>query len=200
MGGYFVPKGEIATEFFEKKSRFITHLAGVTSRQEAVAFITQINQKHGSANHNCVAFIIGDPKTPTDIHCSDDGEPSGTAGKPMLNILGHNNIGDVVVVVTRYFGGIKLGTGGLVRAYSNGVKEGVAVAELIRFVEEIELEFSFSYQFEGGVRKLMAEVGGTIVNTQYSESVTFMVSVVATLEAKVIAELNEITAGRVLLG
>ena len=109
-------------EIVEKKSRFIAHSAHVESEEEALAFIEQIKKQYWDARHNCHAFSVGVPNETA--RCSDDGEPAQTAGKPMLDVLMGQQLKNTVVVVTRYFGGILLGTGGLVRAYSAAVQEG----------------------------------------------------------------------------
>ena len=110
-------------EIVEKKSRFIATLRPVNSEEEAVSFIEEMKKKYWDARHNCSAFVIG-PKAEL-TRCSDDGEPSGTAGRPMLEVLLGEEVRNVAVVVTRYFGGTLLGTGGLVRAYTQAVKEGL---------------------------------------------------------------------------
>ena len=116
-------------EIEEKKSRFIANIAPVTTEEEAVAYINAMKKKYWDARHNCSAFIIGRNQELT--RCSDDGEPSGTAGRPMLDVLLREGIRDVVVVVTRYFGGTLLGTGGLVRAYQGAVQEGLKNCTII---------------------------------------------------------------------
>ncbi len=110
-------------EIVEKKSRFIASIKKVETEEEAVAFINQVKKKYYDARHNCSAFVIGSKKEL--VRCNDDGEPSGTAGKPMLEVLLGSDIVNVVVVVTRYFGGTLLGTGGLVRAYTDATKAGL---------------------------------------------------------------------------
>ncbi len=115
------------SEIIEKKSKFLVHVKKVETEEEAVAFIQQIKKKHYDANHNCSAFIVGKKKEL--VRSSDDGEPSGTAGKPMLEVLLGSGLVDVVAVVTRYFGGQLLGTGGLVRAYTQATQEGLACCQ-----------------------------------------------------------------------
>ena len=130
MSSYRYPSHPCVYEQEIKKSRFITHLAQTGSRQEALDYIKSIKSKYPDARHHCYAYIIGDPKVTTELSMSDDGEPSGTAGKPMLNVLLHHNLGNVVAVVVRYFGGTKLGKGGLNRAYSSSIIGALGVAEL----------------------------------------------------------------------
>lgn len=122
MSRYLIPAQDLEVKEEIKKSLFVTRIKNVNVATDAKAFIKQINNSHPDATHHCWAYIVGDPKSTTLVGCSDDGEPSGTAGKPMLHVLQHSDIGDIVVVCTRYFGGTKLGTGGLARAYGGGVK------------------------------------------------------------------------------
>lgn len=122
MQGYKVPAAPVEVNEVIKNSHFITRICNVMTAQEAKAFIKQLNREFPDATHHCWAYIVGDPQATTLIGCSDDGEPSGTAGKPMLNVLQHASIGDIVAVCTRFYGGTKLGTGGLTRAYGGGVK------------------------------------------------------------------------------
>ena len=116
-------------EIVEKKSRFIATVKPVESEEEAVAFINEMKKKYWDARHNCSAFVIGEHQELT--RCSDDGEPAQTAGRPMLDVLLKEGITNVAVVVTRYFGGVLLGTGGLVRAYQKAVQEGLAASQII---------------------------------------------------------------------
>lgn len=122
MSSYRIPVAPVDVEEVIKNSQFTTRLRHVETAQEAKDFIRQMNQRYPDATHHCWAYIVGDPQSTTLIGCSDDGEPSGSAGKPMLNILQHADVGDIVAVCTRYYGGTKLGTGGLTRAYGGGVK------------------------------------------------------------------------------
>ena len=133
-------------EIMEKKSRFIADVRKVESEEEATAFIEEIKKKYWDARHHCSAFVIGQKGQLT--RCSDDGEPSGTAGRPMLEVLLGEGICDIAVVVTRYFGGVLLGTGGLVRAYSAAVKEGLknCVTGYRRLGTQIEVQTDFSYR------------------------------------------------------
>ncbi|MCL1900536.1 MAG: YigZ family protein [Promicromonosporaceae bacterium] len=116
----------VTHELIVKKSRFLTHLRPTSSIAEADAFIAQVRKEHWSANHNCVALVIG--QTADQQRSSDDGEPSGTAGVPMLEVLRQRGVTDVTAVVTRYFGGVLLGAGGLIRAYGNAVSQGLDLA------------------------------------------------------------------------
>lgn len=170
---YFVPTGFVTAEIEEKKSRFVTAVTSVSTKKEATLFFQQARNIHPTANHHCTVFIIGNPKCATDQGWNDDGEPSGTAGKPMLNILQHNNIGNVAAVVTRFFGGVKLGTGGLVRAYSGALKAALEVLGLQGFFPTTAIKISFHYQFETAIRNLIEEATATLKDAQYSTLVSF---------------------------
>jgi len=194
---YYTPVNTVTHTTVEKKSKFITFVSEVSSKEEALEQLSVIATREVGANHNCSAYIIGNPSSPKAIHCSDDGEPSGTAGKPLLNILLHENIGNVVVVVTRYFGGIKLGSGGLVRAYSNGLKMALNDIELQNFVAKKKIHISFHYQFEGVIRRACDDHGAIILDTRYEAEPYFYLDVEEDVLESFMAELREITSGRV---
>jgi YigZ family protein len=129
MSAYLVPKSAVIFEEEIKKSRFITYLQRTTGIAEAKAFLEEIKREHRAARHHCWAAVMGNPVDSLQFAFSDDGEPSGTAGKPMLSVLQGSNIGEISAIVVRYYGGILLGTGGLVRAYSNGVQQALKLLE-----------------------------------------------------------------------
>ena len=136
-------------EIEEKKSRFIAHIAKTKTEEEAVAFIESIKKKYWDARHNCSAIVIGEHHELT--RCSDDGEPSGTAGRPMLEVLTRENLHDITVVVTRYFGGTLLGTGGLVRAYTQAVKSGLKNCKIGILKKGVKLQIETDYNGIGKV-------------------------------------------------
>ena len=145
MPTYNVPAQSIEVEEVIKNSQFITRVRNVATAQAAKAFIKELNQTYPDATHHCWAYIVGNPQSTTLLGCSDDGEPSGTAGKPMLNVLQHAAIGDIVAVCSRYYGGTKLGTGGLTRAYGGGVKLALQSLPLKAKVEYQQLQFEIEY-------------------------------------------------------
>lgn len=196
---YYTPATVVTHCSVEKKSKFITNVVEVKSKDEAVAHLRAIADREVGASHNCFAYIIGNPSSPEDISCSDDGELSGTAGKPLLNILLHGKIGNVLVVVTRYFGGIKLGSGGLVRAYSHGLKMALQEIVLQDYVERVKLRAGFHYQFEGVMRQVCKENDVVIVDTKYEEDVRFFLEVAEKNVETFIAQLQEVTSGRTQL-
>ena len=142
-------------EIVEKKSRFIADVMPVSSEDEAQAFIADIKKKYWDARHHCFAYVIGDRHELARF--SDDGEPGGTAGKPMLDVLMGEDIHNVAVVVTRYFGGTLLGTGGLVRAYSGATKEGLAHSQIISRIRGIKLSVDTEYGDLGKIQYILGE-------------------------------------------
>lgn len=156
-------------EITEKKSRFIATLRPVESEDEAVSFINETKKKYWDARHNCSAFVIGKRQELT--RCSDDGEPAGTAGRPMLDVLLKENIHNAAVVVTRYFGGVLLGTGGLVRAYQQATKAGLSASEIIEKKEGAVLFIRTDYTGIGRLQYLFAQEKITVMDTAYEADV-----------------------------
>ena len=139
---YLILQGELSFQEVIKKSRFITYLAHIEGKQQALDYLQSIKGLHKEARHHCWAYIAASPKDSVQMGCSDDGEPKGTAGKPMMSLLQGTDVGELMAVVVRYSGGIKLGTGGLVRAYSNGIQQ------LIPQMITLEKRFYQQYQVE----------------------------------------------------
>ena len=156
-------------EITEKKSRFIATVRPVESEDEAVSFINETKKKYWDARHNCSAFVIGKRQELT--RCSDDGEPAGTAGRPMLDVLLKENIHNAAVVVTRYFGGVLLGTGGLVRAYQQATKAGLSASEIIEKKEGAVLFIRTDYTGIGRLQYLVAQEKITVMDTAYEADV-----------------------------
>ena len=167
-------------EIVEKKSRFIAHVQGITNEEEALAFIAGMKKKYWDARHNCYAYVAGDEQQLQ--RCSDDGEPQGTAGRPMLEVLLKEDVHDVVVVVTRYFGGTLLGTGGLVRAYQKAVQEGLKSSVILEKKKGELLAIFTDYNGIGKVQYILARRGICCVDAIYGEAV----------EQKVMAPLEEL--------
>ena len=171
MKRYPIPAQEHRCEMKVANSHFIASLAPVFSVEEAKAFISRIHSEFGDASHNVPIFLVGHGDSVI-AHCSDDGEPSGTAGRPALAVLKGSNLGDVAVVVTRYFGGTKLGTGGLVRAYGDAVREVVEkVPRAERFPVYIVM-LGLPYSFFEQVRLLIRNYNGTILDETFTHEVT----------------------------
>lgn len=162
-------------EIVEKKSRFIATVRPISSEEEATAFINEMKKKYWDARHNCSAFTIGEHHET--CRCSDDGEPSQTAGRPMLDVLLKEDIHNVAVVVTRYFGGTLLGTGGLVRAYQKATQEGLAASQVIDRQLGKELKIGTDYTGMGKIQYLLGKRSLPILDTIYSDKVELMVLV-----------------------
>ncbi len=159
---------ESCDEFVEKKSRFIGYIKPVTTKEEAVDFINRIKSKHWDATHNVYAYVLRDGQT---RRYSDDGEPQGTAGIPVLDVLIKENVVDCVVVATRYFGGILLGGGGLVRAYSHTAKIAVDAGGIVTMKHCALLNVKCDYNFYGRLNSLIPECGGVIDDTVFEDDV-----------------------------
>lgn len=156
-------------EITEKKSRFIATVRPVKSEEEALAFLEETKKKYWDARHNCFVYSVGLNREYT--RCSDDGEPSGTAGRPMLDVILGEDIYNVAVVVTRYFGGVLLGTGGLVRAYSKAVQEGLAASRIIEKRHGIDLKVTTDYTGIGKIQYIAGERNIPILNSEYTDKV-----------------------------
>lgn len=184
-------------ELEEKKSRFIANTLPITSQEEALAFIEKIKKQYWDARHNCYAYVLGDRHEIQRF--SDDGEPGGTAGKPMLDVLLGENIHNMVVVVTRYFGGTLLGTGGLVRAYSGAAKEGLKNSVVIEKQQGRQLLLETNYSDLGKVQYLLLGQGIPILSEDYGTGVTLEVLIPLELEQKITELLIDGTNGRIEL-
>ena len=182
-------------EIEEKKSRFIAHTLPVTSEEEAVAFLNKIKKEYWDARHNCHAYTIG--KNNECTRCSDDGEPGGTAGKPMLDVLLGEEIRNIVVVVTRYFGGTLLGTGGLVRAYSSSTQAGIRASVIITRIRGLKLNIKTDYNGLGKVQYILGQRGIKLIDSIYTENVELSVLLPLGEVKTVEAEITEGTNGRV---
>ncbi|XWN53023.1 YigZ family protein [Anoxybacillus flavithermus] len=170
LEAYYTVKGYGETEIIIEKSRFICYVERATTEEEAVRFIHQIKKKHWDATHNCSAYIIGEHDHIQ--KANDDGEPSGTAGVPMLEVLKKKKLKDTVVVVTRYFGGIKLGAGGLVRAYGKAVTEGLKAAGIVERKLMRIMHTTIDYTWLGKVENELRASVYTVKDIHYAEHVT----------------------------
>lgn len=184
-------------EIVEKKSRFIAAVGHVESEEEALAFIEKIRKKHYSARHNCFAFVL--KEEPVLQRFSDDGEPGGTAGKPILDVLKGAELYNTVIVVTRYFGGTLLGTGGLVRAYTQAARAGVEASVIITRKYASKLKISTDYTGLGKIQYLLGQAGITILDTQYTENVELVCLVPEEEKTGLEKELIEQTNGKAVL-
>ena len=181
-------------EIVEKKSRFIATVRLVESEEEALTFIEEMKKKSGDARHNCYVYSVGMNREYT--RCSDDGEPSGTAGRPMLDVILGEDIYNVAVVVTRYFGGILLGTGGLVRAYSKAVQEGLKNSRIIQKKYGISLEVTTDYTGIGKIQYIAGERKLPVLDSEYTDKVVMKLLVPADETEAVRKAITEGTNGR----
>lgn len=182
-------------EYEEKKSRFIATIRKCENEAEATAFIEEMKKKYWDARHNCSAYCIGPRGELT--RCSDDGEPGGTAGRPMLEVITGEGIRNVAVVVTRYFGGVLLGTGGLVRAYTRAVQEGLKNCVVGRMRAGIELEVQTDYNGIGKILYLLGNAGIEPVSSDYADKVSLKLLVPVELAESLQSQMVEATGGRV---
>ena len=174
-GGYLVVYKGGEGEIVEKTSRFIDTVCPVETEEAAVAFINEMKKKYWDARHNCSAFVIGERQEMT--RCSDDGEPAQTAGRPMLDVLLREGITNAAVVVTRYFGGVLLGTGGLVRAYQAATQAGLEASKIIEKCLGTKLEIHTDYNGLGKLQYLFGQQKLAILNTEYAADVVMTVLV-----------------------
>ena len=184
-------------EIEEKKSRFIARVVPVTTEEEAVAFINSVKKQYFDARHNCSCFIIGENQELT--RCSDDGEPSGTAGRPMLEVLLNEGITNAAAVVTRYFGGTLLGTGGLVRAYQGSLKEALNNSVIIERQQGFTFNVSCDYTDVGKLQYIFANTECYTMESEYGVSVSFKIAVKTDLFDSLSKSITETTAGRAVI-
>lgn len=181
---FLTPKNTQTHSLEVKKSQFIAYATPCDSKTALNTLLTQVTQKHPDARHICYGYVIGDPKNTTHSGFSDAGEPNGTAGRPILNVLLHKNIGNCAVFVVRYFGGIKLGAGGLCRAYSSACTSVLERLILTSFVPKIHLDVATSFKHEHSIRHHAQILGGQIIDTNYPKNSTYEVSLRISLDVK----------------
>ncbi len=193
---YPVPASELRHEIEISRSRFLATLTGAATVDEAKAHIAGVSEEFGVATHNCWAYLVGPPGSTAQVGMSDDGEPHGTAGKPMLNALIHSGLGDVSVVVTRWFGGTKLGKGGLVRAYGGAVSEALARVERIDKINWREAEVVLAYGDVDGLERLYPAHEVEVLDTTYSDRVRHVVRLPASAWEGFVSAVLDATSGR----
>lgn len=193
---YQTLKNPVTARLEIKKSEFIAHAYPVSSREQAMFHVEQLHEQYPDARHWCWAYIIGDPDNTTSAGFDDDGEPNGTAGRPILGVLQHKSIGNVIIVVVRYFGGIKLGAGGLTRAYAGSAQAAVDQMTLSPYIPMAKVQIVATFATEAQCRYVIEDLGGQIEDVAYSQQVMLT----ATLAQADIADLKERLAmdGRVL--
>ena len=184
--------GEARTE--EKKSKFIAVVVSVHSEEEAAAFLAQKKKQYWDASHNCWAYVIGDRQQLQ--RCSDDGEPQGTAGRPILEVMLSEHVSNAMIVVTRYFGGTLLGTGGLVRAYSHAAAESLHAGIILQRTQGLRLQIGTDYSGLGKIQYLLANAGIPIMDTVYTEAVVLTVVLEKDRAVSLKNEITEATGAR----
>ena len=183
-------------EYVEKKSRFIATVQPIETEEEAIAFIDSVKKRYPDARHHVYAYVLRENSA---MSFTDDHEPAGTAGMPVLDIIRKNGCTDTVIVVTRYFGGTLLGTGGLVRAYTSAALGALESAEIIRYDIYSSLKFSVSYSDYGKITSALSDLGFRVEDTIYDTGVTLYGRIIKTNLESLKANLTELTAGRIEL-
>ena len=196
---YKIPAKLYRTEETIKRSRFIATVAHAFTEEDAKVFISIIKNEFPDATHNCWAFVAGPPGDTARIGLSDDGEPHGTAGKPILTVLLHSEIGEIVAVVTRYFGGTKLGTGGLVRAYSGSVKNALAGLSIKEKKDVITLTAILDYSKITAVRQMIESFNSEIIEAKYEADVSFKIELPKNNKDSFIHAITDLTGGEILI-
>jgi uncharacterized YigZ family protein len=168
---YPIPKSLNQAEIEIKKSRFIALATHIVSREAGMAWLAEIKARYPDARHHCWAYLVGNPHCATNAGMGDDGEPSGTAGKPILNVLQHKGIGDIMIIVVRYFGGIKLGAGGLTRAYGQAAQAVMTDLVVEEYMALTRIEISCDYGQEQQIRHWLTLLHGEVVSVDYAAPV-----------------------------
>lgn len=174
---YLIPAAQHRVEQEIQRSRFITTVAHTPTAEAARAFIAEIRAEFPDATHNCWAYMVGPPGSTGTVGMSDDGEPHGTAGRPMLTVLLHGEVGDIAAVVTRYYGGTKLGTGGLVRAYTGSVQQALESLPTREHRLRTRLEIEIDYAAVTPFQRLLPDFEGEVVAESYGEVASYLVEV-----------------------
>lgn len=195
LENYLIVKGDGNAEIVIKGSRFICTLKRVYTEEEAKDFIQAIKKEHWKATHNCSAYLIGEQNEIQRAH--DDGEPSGTAGVPMLEVLKRQDLRNTAAVVTRYFGGTKLGAGGLIRAYSKAVATGLREVGVVRRSLQTPVDCLVSYSASGKLENWLLQSPYAVLDTVYTDAVTFRCGVPTPEVEQFQAELTDLLNGRV---
>ena len=183
-----------SAEIIEKKSRFIADIFSVSSEEEALQILEKVKKKYWDARHHCWAYAIGDEQVQE--RCSDDGEPGGTAGKPILEVIRGNEIHNVLIVVTRYFGGTLLGTGGLVRAYTQAAQEGIAASTIVTKTQGYKVKIQTDYTTLGKIQYLLGQKGIQIIDSVYQDNVEIFVYISKEEEILLKRDITEVTNGQ----
>ncbi len=196
---YKIPATQHRTEETIKRSKFIATVDHACRKEDVKAFISIIKKEFPDASHHCWAYVAGPPGDTARIGMSDDGEPHGTAGKPILSVLLHSEIGEIVAVVTRYFGGTKLGTGGLVRAYSGSVKNALAGLSVKEKRDVLSLTVIFDYSKITAVKRMIKSFNSEIIEENYGADVSLKVEIPKNSEDHFTCAITDLTGGEILI-
>jgi len=196
---YPIPAELFRCEIEVKHSRFITSIASTDTAEAALTFITKIKQEFPDATHNCWAYLIGPPGSTDRIGLSDDGEPHGVAGKPMLTTIQHSGLGDITTVVTRYFGGTKLGKGGMVKAYTLAVKTALEQLKVAEKIDWVNLSARFDYQFLDSIERLLPDFEVVLQEKLFAEKINLQLKLPAENCADLCTRLTDLTSGLIEL-
>ncbi|MCR4928980.1 MAG: YigZ family protein [Lachnospiraceae bacterium] len=181
--------------YIEKKSKFICHLYSVKNVDEITEILKSEKKKYYDARHHCFAYILGDDAS--DIKCSDDGEPSGTAGRPMLDVLQKEGVTDILCVVIRYFGGTLLGTGGLVRAYQNALKDAIEKSSFKNESEAVIVKYKYAYNFDAKISSFLRDKNIKVLANDYSDMVEITIVLEKDIYSSIDLRLTDITGGSI---
>ena len=181
--------------YIEKKSKFICHLYSVKNVDEITEILKSEKKKYYDARHHCFAYILGDDAS--DIKCSDDGEPSGTAGRPMLDVLQKEGVTDILCVVIRYFGGTLLGTGGLVRAYQSALKDAIEKSSFKNESEAVIVKYKYAYNFDAKISSFLRDKNIKVLANNYSDMVEITIVLEKDIYSSIDLRLTDITGGSI---
>jgi len=194
---YPIPAETFRCEIEVKHSRFITTIESTDTPEAALTFISRIKQEFPTATHNCWAYLIGSPGSTDRIGLSDDGEPHGVAGKPMLTTIQHSDIGDIAVVVTRYFGGTKLGKGGMVKAYTLAVKTALEQIKLAEKIDWMELSVKIGYPLLENLERLLPEFEAELIEKLFAEQISITLKFPVENLARLKTRLTDLSSGQI---
>lgn len=195
---YNVPKAPVTYEEVVKKSQFIVDIANTPTLEKAKEFITSIKQKYPDGRHHCWAHVAGIPNGSHVLGFSDDGEPNGTAGKPMLNVLVGSGLGDITAIVTRYFGGIKLGTGGLVRAYGGSLNTAMKLLEITEKIPYLTIVGQSDYAHQSSIEQILQAYEVMDIDKQFDDKVRWKIEIDARRVTEVIDIITERTSANAI--
>lgn len=194
---YPIPAEPLRCEIEVKHSRFIATIESTDTTEAALAFVSRVKQEFPTASHNCWAYLIGPPGSTDRIGLSDDGEPHGVAGKPMLTTIQHSAIGDISVVVTRYFGGTKLGKGGMVKAYTLAVKTALEQLKTAEKIDWVELSIKVDYQFLANIERALPEFEVELIEKQFAEKISLSLKLPAEHLTDLRVRLTDLSSGQI---